>query len=158
MLKSPKKQYLSAHFYQNEEFRNFQCKFLDQEQCYQVLIPIYQSWLLLFFWLYLSIRQFLVADYWYLKWIRCSPLMLKACQSSCLNNWGLLKGPGFRLISSESRSNKGYDELSFLNLNLDIAKMLSSLWKFDSVMGNKLTSKTTFQPILRFWKSIKNAH
>ena len=39
------------------------------------------------------------------------------------------KGPGFRLISPESRSNKGQKELSFLNLNLDIAEMLGSLWE-----------------------------
>ena len=63
------------------------------------------------------------------KWIRCSPLLLKACHSSCLNNWGLLKCPGFRLISPESRSNKGQNELSFLNLNLDVAKMRSSCWE-----------------------------
>ena len=61
--------------------------------------------------------------------MRCSPLLLKARHPSCLNNWGLLKGPGFRLISPESRSNKGQNELSFLNLNLDITKMHSSLWK-----------------------------
>ena len=37
--------------------------------------------------------------------------------------------PGFRLISTENMSNKGPNELSSLNLNLDIAKMLTSLWE-----------------------------
>ena len=27
---------LRVDFYQNKEFRNFECKFLDQEQCYEV--------------------------------------------------------------------------------------------------------------------------
>ena len=59
--------------------------------------------------------------------------MLKACHSSCLNNWGLLSNdPGFRLTShEESRSNKRWNELPFLNLDLDIAKMSSSLWMYE---------------------------
>ena len=32
-------------------------------------------------------------------------------------------------MSPESRNNKGQNQLSSLNLNLDIAKMLSSLWE-----------------------------
>ena len=68
------------------------------------------------------------------KWIRSSPLLLKASYFSGLNNWGLLKGPGFRLMSPESGSNKGQNESSFLNLNLVIAKMVSSLWKYEALI------------------------
>ena len=40
-----------------------------------------------------------------------------------------LKCPGFRLISCQSGINKGQNELSSLNLNLDIANMFSLPWK-----------------------------
>ena len=39
------------------------------------------------------------------------------------------KSPVFRLTSPESSSNKGKNKLLFLNLNLDFAEKLISLWK-----------------------------
>ena len=90
--------------------------------------------------------------------------------SACSNNWGWLKGPGYRLKSPENRINKRQNKLWLLNLNLDIAKILSSVWWRDVLtsfffffffwwyIGKKLTCKTRFEPIMRVWKSIKNAH
>ena len=101
------------------------------------------------------------------KGIRYSLLLLEACHSFCLNNWGLLKDPGFRLISPESSSNKGQNELSFLNRKFRYCKNaqftlevwgINFICYFDGVMGKKLTSKTRFESIMKFWKSITNTH
>ena len=83
-----------------------------------------------------------------LKWIRYSPLLLKAHHSSSLNNWRLIKGPAFRLISPESRSNKEQNDLPFLSLNLDLAKMLSSLWECE-VLTTFVISKVSW---VKTWK------
>ena len=53
-----------------------------------------------------------------------------------------------------------------MNQNLDIEKMVSSLWKyevliscyFDGVIGKKLTKEKKFQPTLRFRRPIKNLY
>ena len=54
----------------------------------------------------------------------------KGCPLFLFEQLRVTKSPGFRLASPGSSSNKGQNEVSFLNLNLDIAKMLSSLWEF----------------------------
>ena len=89
-------------------------------------IPITAAFVLLVIYLNLSILDSRILIF---KWIRCSPLLLKAGHSSCLNNWGLLKKPRFKLKSPQSRSNKGQNEVSILNLNLDTEKIFTSHWR-----------------------------